>query len=72
MPCVKQLASGGPLQSPGAQLGAGTTQHGRWGRGQDGGPEGGVFVYRRLIYFIAQQKLTHCKATIIQFKKIYF
>jgi len=30
----------------------------------------GMYVYFQLIHFIAQQKQKHCKAILLQFKKI--
>ena len=62
LPCVKQIASWNLLYSTGSSAAVGVCV----GRRSE---KEGIYVYTQLIHFTAQQKLTHCKATMPQLKK---
>ena len=67
LPCVKQLASGKPLNNKGAQLRALWWPRGWEGVGWEGGSRERGYVSLRLIHFAVQQKLAqHCKAIVLQ------
>ena len=72
LPFVRQIASGNLLDRIGSSAPVLCDDldgwDGKWGCGREAQEEG-IFVYRSLILFVDQQKLTqHCKTTTPQLK----